>query len=133
MNLGGRAALSVPLIALVVAISYGLFELTTVPAGSMFTDASLFRLVFSYTAIFAFLIGIILAPPMVIFGKYLPRPKLASLSLIGIAFSSALAVLLSGGSAGIRDVGGMALMGLLSAVLWWLFVERHREEAQFDT
>ena len=123
--------MSVPLIALVVAISLALFEVATAPDGSMFTDADLFRLVFGYTAVFAFLIGIILAVPMLILGEYLPRPRLASLLVIGVLLGSAIAVLLADGDAESRNVSGMALMGLLSAVLWWRFVERHREEGQF--
>ena len=131
MNLGGRAALSIPLIALVVAISFGLFEVLTASEEYMFTSASLFLLVFSYTAILALFIGVVLAFPMVLFGGYLPRPRLVSLSLIGVVLSSAIAVLLSDGDVSIRAIIGMALMGLLSALLWWLFVERHREEGQF--
>lgn len=130
-NLGGRAALSVPLMALVAALFLASFETIFRPDNSMFDGPAIFRLVFAYTAIFALPAGAFLAIPMVILGRYLPQPRWISLAGVGLCVGIALSILLAGGVDS-RGTMGLGIMGVLCGLMWWLCVERFREEPLYD-
>lgn len=130
-NLGGRAVLSVPLIALVAALFLASFETVLRPDNSMFEGPAIFRLVFAYTAIFALPAGAFLAIPMVILGRYLPQPRWISLAVIGLCIGTGLSILLAGGF-DFRGALSLGIMGLVCGLMWWLCVERYREEPVYD-
>ncbi|MFL0671194.1 MAG: hypothetical protein ACJLS3_07165 [Erythrobacter sp.] len=129
MNLGGRAALSVPLIALTAAGFLALFEVATHPRNAIIKGWDAFNLVFAYTFMLALPTGLALAMPAVLFGKRLPSPRWLWLGLIGFFVGVGLALVLGGAKTfHRRDVFGLALMGMMCGALWWHLVERHREE-----
>ena len=131
LNLGGRAALSVPLIAILAALFLAAFEWAFRTENSMFDGPSVFKLVFAYTAIFALPAGAFLAIPMLIFGGHLPRPRALWLAIIGLCVGIGLSILLAGGFDS-RGTAGLGLMGLICGLLWWLCVERFREKPVHD-
>lgn len=131
LNLGGRAALSVPLIAIIAALFLAAFEWALRPDNSMFDEPTVFKLVFAYTAFFALPAGAILAVPMLIFGERLPQPRWLWLAVIGSGVGIGLSILLAGGF-DLRGTAGLGLMGLICGLLWWLCVERFREEPVYD-
>ena len=131
LNLGGRAALSVPFIAIVAALFLGLFEWALRADNSMFDGPDVFKLVFAYTAIIALPAGAFLAIPMLIFGGRLPQPRGLWLAAIGTFVGIGLSILLAGGF-DFRGTMGLGLMGLICGLLWWLCVERFREEPVHD-
>ena len=129
MGLGGRAALSVPLIALTAASFLALFEVATQPQNAIIKGWDAFNLVFAYTFILALPTGFVLAMPAVLFGKRLPIPRWPWLGMIGLAVGVGLTLLLGGVETfHQREVFGLALMGMMCGALWWYLVERHREE-----
>lgn len=132
MNLGGRAALSVPLIALIASAFLGWYEMVTQPSNAMIKGWSAFRLVFFYALIVSLPVGAFLAVPTLVLGHLLPKPRWISLGLIGLAVGLSLALLLAGGisAAAGREVFGLAALGVLCAALWWALVERHRERTE---
>ncbi|WP_416831810.1 MAG: hypothetical protein ACMUJI_02205 [Erythrobacter sp.] len=131
LNLDGRAALSVPLIAIVAALFLAAFEWALRTDNSMFDGPALFKLVFVYTAIIALPAGAFLAVPMLIFGGRLPQPRWLWLAIIGLCVGIGLSILLAGGFDP-RGTAGLGLMGLICGLLWWLCVERFREEPVYD-
>lgn len=129
MNLAGRAALSVPLIALLAAAFMGLTSMAARPDGSMLEGWSTFRLVFSYTAILALPVGFILAFPMVMLGHLQPEPRGLFVGFIGMGVGLAIGFALGGSFEGVFM---FALMGLLCGALWWSCVERFRRAEDCD-
>ena len=132
MNLGGRAALSVPLISLLASAFLGLFDMATQPSDALIAGWSTFRLVFVYSTILSLPVGYFLAIPALLLGHHLPKPTWLWLGLIGLMVGFALAIVLAGGVREIAHRGtiGLAMMGILCGGLWWLFVERHRDHIQ---
>lgn len=131
LNLGGRAALSVPLIAIFAALFLAAFEWALRTDSSMFDGPALFKLVFVYTAIIALPAGAFLAIPMLIFGGHLPQPRGLWLGVIGFCVGIGLSILLAGGF-DLKGSVGLGLMGLICGLLWWLCVERFRKEPVYD-
>ena len=129
MNLGGRAAIAVPLIGLIAALFLAGFSALTYPPDGMFSKGSTFQLVFVYTAIIAIPAGYFLSLPAVAFGHFLPRPRGLSFCMVGVTVGLLLSVLLARPEApDALGLIGFTLMGLLCGSMWWLLVERHREE-----
>lgn len=82
-----------------------------------------------FTSIVALLVGALLAAPALVFGGHLPEPKILFLALIG-GLAGPLPLLAIGGSdASAGTLVTFAALGVLSAGLWWLLVERHRAPA----
>ncbi|MBA4044698.1 MAG: hypothetical protein C0471_09810 [Erythrobacter sp.] len=131
MDLGGRAALSVPLIAFLIGMVTALFSMATEADNALITGWDLARITFAYAVIIALPIGIVLSFPAVLFGRFLPKPRFAWLVGIGTV-AGGMPVLLMGilnGGFDFDVINGAALFGVLgafAATLWWHFVERHR-------
>ncbi len=129
MDLGGRAALSVPVIALFVAIMSALIAVVTEPDNALIEGWSLAWVTFDYTLIVAISVGVALSFPTVIFGDRLPHPRWAWLVGLGIVLSATLGLLMLvfAGNSAFDIVMLFGALGAVSAGLWWLLVERYRE------
>lgn len=133
MDLGGRAALSVPLIALLIGVVTALFSVAFEGNNALIKGWSLARITFGYAVIIALPIGVVLSFPAVLFGHFLPQPRRVWLIGIGAAVSTAPFIIMAatgGGNAGEALLSALmfAPIGAFAAALWWQFVERHREE-----
>jgi hypothetical protein len=119
-----RGVASVPVIAIANGIAMILtgyvFNATTSPW-------DLGWVLFWFTTVIALLVGAVLAGPALALGKYLPAPKLLWLCLFGAMMGPVPFTLLQGASA--LDSDALLIfspMGVLSALLWWVLVERTR-------
>jgi hypothetical protein len=129
LNLGGRAALAVPLIALAIGAATALLSVALEPEDALIKGWSLAFITFVYAAIIALPVGIVLSFPAVLFGHLLPEPRLGWLVAIGTAASGLPATLLSLPHAE-KALGSALVFGMIgafAAFLWWHLVERHRE------
>jgi hypothetical protein len=133
MNLGVRAALSVPLIALLIGVVTALFSVAFEGNNALIKGWSLARITFVYAVIIALPIGVVLSFPAVLFGHFLPQPRRVWLIGIGAAVGSAPFIVMA--ATGASDFSNallsalvLAPVGAFVAALWWQFVERHREE-----
>ena len=75
MGLGGRAALSVPLIALLIGVVTALFSVAFEGNNALIKGWSLARITFGYAVIIALPIGVALSFPAVLFGHFLLHPR----------------------------------------------------------
>ena len=126
MNLAVRAALSVPLITLILAASLAGLTLLGDDDEALLKGWSAVRIVFAYVCIAALPVGTILSIPAVMFGHLLPEPRMTWLIGIGAALSTLIGLLLVNQDGGIGFVLSWAAIGAGAATLWWVFVERHR-------
>lgn len=128
LNLGGRAALAVPLIALLIGALVAFVSLVLATEDAVIKGWSLAHITFVYATIFALPVGIVLAFPAVLLGHLLPEPRLGWLIAIGAMTSGGPAALLSLSDAGTTLGSGLifGMIGAFAAWLWWHLVERHR-------
>lgn len=133
MGLGGRAALAVPLIALLIGVVTALVSVALEGNNALIKGWSLARITFGYAVIIALPVGLVLSLPAVLFGHFLPHPRRIWLIGIGAAVSTVPFIVMAATGAG--NPGEALLAGLMfcpigafAAALWWQFVERHREE-----
>lgn len=129
MGLGGRAALSVPLIAVAVAAIVAVMVLLVNDEDAIIKGWDAAWLYFVGTFIVALPVGALLAFPAIAFGHWLPEPRNGWLIGIGTAASVAVGFAMNGldGNSSVDIVLVFGAIGALSAQLWWHFVERHRE------
>lgn len=129
MGLGGRAALSVPLIALAVAATVAVMVLLVNDKDAIFRGWDAAWLYFVGTFIVALPVGAFFAFPAVAFGRWLPQPRQAWLICIGVLLSIASGLAINGveGNSAIDLILVFGAIGALSAKLWWSLVERHRK------
>lgn len=134
LNLGGRAALSVPLIALLIGAVTALISVAFEPDDALIKGGDLAFITFFYATILALPFGIVLSFPAVLFGHLLPKPRFGWLIGIGVVTAGVPAFLMSGGTIGeaISMAVIFGMIGAFAAVLWWLCVERFREEPVYD-
>ncbi|WP_285709913.1 hypothetical protein [Erythrobacter oryzae] len=129
LNLGGRAALAVPVIAPAIGALVALVSLALATEDALIKGWSLAYITFVYATIIALPVGIALAFPAVLLGHLLPEPRFGWLIAIGAVTSGGPAALLSLPDAE-TALGAALIFGMIGAVaawLWWHFVERHRE------
>lgn len=129
LNLGGRAALAVPVIALAIGALTALFSVALEPENALIKGRDLAFITFVYATIIALPVGIVLSFPAVLFGHLLPEPRLGWLIAIGAAVSGVPTALLSlpNGEEALGSVLLFGGVGAFAAFLWWHLVERHRE------
>ena len=113
--------------ALLVAIASLIDALVVNEGGGAFGYAGTFKVAFVYTAIFATLIGRVLAGPAWLLVPKLPKPKWAYLLAIGgLTAPLIIAALIPNYNAGSLLI--FAVAGTLSAWCWYMLVERKRNE-----
>lgn len=129
MNLGGRAALAVPLIAVAVAAIVAVMVLLVNNQEAIIKGWDVVWLYFVGTFVVALPVGAFFAFPAVVFGRWLPEPRRAWLIGIGVLVSVAVGLAMNGieGNSAIDLILGFGAIGALSAQFWWSLVERHRE------
>jgi hypothetical protein len=129
MGLGGRAALSVPVIALAVSSLSALIAVVTEPNNALIKGWSLAWVTFIYTFIIAIPVGVVMSFPAALFGDRLPQPRWAWLVGLGSFVSVSLGLVMFGlaGNSAFALVMTFGIIGAASAGLWWLLVERRRE------
>jgi hypothetical protein len=129
LNLGGRAALAVPVIALAIGAVTAMFSVALEPENALIKGRDLAFITFVYATIIALPVGIVLAFPAVLFGHLLPEPRFGWLIAIGAAVSGVPTALLSLPRGGEAFQSGLlfGVVGAFAAWLWWHFVERHRD------
>ena len=129
MSLGGRAALAVPVIALLIGAVTALFSVALAPSDAIIKDWDLALVTFVFATIVALPFGIALSFPAVLFGHRLPEPRLVWLIAIGALVSGIPIALLSlpDGDEALNSLFLFGMIGAFAAWLWWHFVERHRE------
>ncbi|MEO0418210.1 MAG: hypothetical protein AAF249_05065 [Pseudomonadota bacterium] len=129
MNLGGRAALSVPLIALIVASAYALLVAMFESGNGILDGWAVLQLNFVYALLIMLPVGVLCALPILILGAYLPKRRGLWLAAIGAFLSISIGVVFFGHddpSAWIPITFVFGAVGAACAALWWLFVERFR-------
>lgn len=121
-----RGLAAVPLIALVNGLALGstifLFEQSTFAWQA-------FWMTLWFTAIIALVVGMLLLGPALVIGQYLPQPKLGWLVLIGGVMGPLPILFLGARGFVISTLVTFVALGVLSALLWWTLVERHRPPA----
>lgn len=129
LNLGGRAALAVPVIALAIGALAALVSVVLTTEDGLSPGWSLASVTFVYATIIALPVGIVLAFPAVLLGHLLPEPRFGWLIAIGAVTSGGPAALLSlpDAEAALGAALIMGMIGAFAAWLWWHFVERHRD------
>ena len=129
MDLSGRAALAVPVIALAIGAVTAVFSVALEPDTALIKGRDLAFITFVYATIIALPVGIAMAFPAVLFGYLLPEPRFGWLIAIGAMTSGVPTALLSLPNAE-EALGSVLIFGLIGAFaagLWWHLVERHRE------
>jgi hypothetical protein len=129
LNLGGRAVLAVPVIALSIGVLFALFSVVLESDNALIKSWSLAFITFVYATIIALPVGIVLAFPAVLLGHLLPEPRFAWLIAIGALVSGGptAALSLPDGEEALGSVLLFGGIGAFAAYLWWQLVERHRE------
>lgn len=129
LNLGGRAALAVPVIALAIGAMAALVSVVLATEDGVIKGWSLVNITFVYATIIALPVGIVLAFPAVLLGHLLPEPRLGWLVAIGALTSGVPMMLLSlpDAEAALGSAFIFGMIGAFAAWLWWHFVERHRD------
>lgn len=129
LNLGGRAALAVPVIALSIGGLVALVSLLLATDEAVIKGWSLAYITFVYVTIIALPVGMVLAFPAVLLGHLLPEPRFGWLLAIGALTSGVPTMLLSlpDAEAALGSVLIFGMIGAFAAWLWWHFVERHRQ------
>lgn len=129
LNLGGRAALAVPAIALAIGALVALVSAALATDDAVIKGWGLAYITFFYATMIALPVGIVLAFPAVMLGHLLPEPRFGWLIAIGALTSGLPTALLSLPNA--EEALGSALIfsliGAFAAFLWWHLVESHRE------
>jgi hypothetical protein len=129
LNLGGRAALAVPMIALLIGAVTALFSVALEADNALIKGRDLAFITFVYATIIALPVGIVLSFPAVLLGHLLPEPRFGWLIAIGALTSGVPTALLSLPNAE-EALGSVLIFGSIGAFaawLWWHLVERHRE------
>lgn len=129
MGLGGRAALSVPLIALAVGASVVIMVLLANDDEALIKGWDVVWLYLFGTFVVALPVGALFAFPAVVLGHWLPEPRRAWLIGTGVVIAVAVGLAINGlhGNSAIDLILVFGAIGALSAQLWWHLVERHRE------
>ena len=129
LNLGGRAALAVPVIALLIGAVTALFSVALEADNALIKGRDLAFITFVYATIIALPVGIVLSFPAVLLGHLLPEPRFGWLIAIGAAVSGVPTALISLPRGAEAFLSGLlfGMIGAFAAWLWWHLVERHRE------
>lgn len=129
MDLGGRAFLAVPVIALAIAIFSGVLQIVTSPGDAVLSGWNGGLLVVFYSFGLALGAGLLLSFPMTVLGRFLPQPSWVPLLIVGLAASCLAGFVMVRGTGPdwLVVLGMFSAIGSLAGYLWWLLVKRFRE------
>ena len=127
-----RAFANLPLIAFADGLAMGAMSLVF-DVQALTSGWAAFWLLFWTTSVAALIVGAVLALPMLWIAEGIAGPKLPILLLIGALAGPVPIFLLDGGGVFVAEtIVVFAILGALSAFLWWLLVERHRPPDCFN-